>query len=49
MGDNPGNYYNGIMEKTNLCGHYINNSNVMNLNKTELCIFYIRLIFDDGG
>ena len=49
MGDNPGNYYTGIMEKTNLCGYYIKNSNVINLNKSELCIFNIRLIFDDGG
>ena len=47
--DSPWNYYYGIMEKTNLYGYYINDSSVINLNKKELCIFDIRLIFDDGG
>ena len=49
MGENPGNYYYGIMEKTNFYGYYINNRNIMNFNKNELCIFDITLIFDDGG
>ena len=48
-GDNPWNYYYGIMEKTNLYVYYINDSNVMNLNIKELCIFDIRLTFDDSG
>ena len=49
MGDDPGNYYYGIMEKTNFYGYYINNSNIMNLNKNEMYGNNIRLIFDDGG
>ena len=49
MGDDPGNYYYGIMEKTSLYGYDINNSNIMNLNKNESHIFNIRPIFDDGG
>ena len=49
MGDDPGNYYYVIVEKTSFYGYYINNSNILNLNKNELCMFNIRLIFDDGG
>ena len=49
MGDDPKNYYSGIMEKTNFYGYYTNNSHMMNVNKNEMCYVGIRLIFDDGG
>ena len=49
MGDNPVNYYYGIMDGMNSNGYYINGNNKRNLNKNENCYIKIRLIFDDGG
>ena len=50
MGDNPINYYYGIMDKVDLNGHYAKKDNIiMYVNKTEMCKSTIRLIFYDGG
>ena len=45
---NPIDYY-GIMNNTDLMGHYIKNKNIMYVNKNENCYVKIRLNFDDGG
>ena len=49
MGNDPINYYYGLMDEVDLKGHYIKKCNIMNLNKNENCYVNIRLIFDDGG
>ena len=49
MGDNPGNYYNGKMDKKDLNGYHINGNHTMYVSKNEMCNPGIRLIFDYGG
>ena len=46
--DNPINY-NGIMNDIDLMGYYINNKNVVYVDKNDLCYKNIRLLYDDGG
>ena len=47
--NDPINYCYGLTDKVDLNRHYIQKGNIINLNKNELCMFNIRLIFDDGG
>ena len=49
MWNNPVNYYYVIKDKADLNGYYIKKDNIINVNKNELCMFNIRLIFDYGG
>ena len=41
--------YYGIVDKANLNGHYIERENIVELNKNEMFMYSIRLIYDDGG
>ena len=41
--------YYSIVDKINLNGHYIERDNIMKLNKNEMCMYSIRVIYDDGG
>ena len=47
--NNPINYFYGLMDETNLKGHYIKKCNIMSVINNEKCYVNIRLIFDDGG
>ena len=50
MWDSPVDYYVGITEQFEILeSYYINNNNVVSINKDENCYVIIRLIFDDGG
>ena len=47
MWNNPVNYYNDVVNKTDLYGYYIKECNIMDLSKNELYRYNIRFIFDD--
>ena len=49
MWNNPVNYYYGIVNNTDLDGHYIKEGNIMDFIKNEWYLHNVRLIFDDGG
>ena len=42
MGENPGDYYYGKMDKKDLNGYYINGNHTMYVNKNEMCNAGIR-------
>ena len=41
--------YYGIVDEIDLNGLYIETDNIMGLNENEMCIYNVRLIYDDGG
>ena len=49
MGNDPINYYYGLMDEIELKRHYIKKCNKMNLTKNEMCYDNVRLLYDDGG
>ena len=50
MWRNPADYYDGTVEEfVKLNSDYIGRANIINLNKNEMYLYNVRLIFDDGG
>ena len=47
--NNPVNHYGIVVEYESLDDDYLNKGNILNVNRNELCMLNIRLIFDDGG